>query len=344
MADDRKSKSKRLNDLRAQLDELGYGSGAGKGRAVFVADDLRRTLGRKKRSDKVERGTTVASPSALDLPGQRSPEPLQAIHYRRDLPRRNTSAAKARGAGMHVSLEDAVNGTELACEKYGNLFLVRHRVCSLKSVASLNDTFSDALDDPRSALCVRLADVHDPVDLSPSDVVFMDIETTGLGCSPLFLIGVMAWGKDGFEVRQFLARNYAEEAATIASFTEACADKKLLVTFNGKSFDFPFIRTRAAATRVPFSLDPSHLDLLHLSRRIWKGKFADCKLQTLERHLCGRVRHGDIPGSEIPDAYHAFVRTGNARQIVDILKHNMLDLVTLADIMTRFPLCSSHVS
>jgi len=60
-------------------------------------------------------------------------------------------------------------------------------------------------------------------------------------------------------------------------------------------------------------------------------------LQTLEWHVCQRMRYDDIPGSEIPDAYHAFVRSGNAGQIATILKHNKLDLITLADLMTRFP-------
>ena len=63
----------------------------------------------------------------------------------------------------------------------------------------------------------------------------------------------------------------------------------------------------------------------------------NCKLQTLEGYICNRHRLGDIPGSEIPDAYHEYVRTNNAWQMVDVLKHNLLDLVTLADLMNRFP-------
>ena len=165
----------------------------------------------------------------------------------------------------------------------------------------------------------------------------MDVESTGLGNSPLFLIGVMVWVGDGFETQQFFARNYAEERAVVSLFLEACAGKKLLVTFNGKSFDFPYIRARAAATGLSFDLAPSHLDLLHESRRIWKGRVPNCKLQTLETHVCKRIRHGDIPGSEIPDAYHQYVRTNDAWQMVDVLKHNLLDLVTMADLMNRMP-------
>jgi len=70
---------------------------------------------------------------------------------------------------------------------------------------------------------------------------------------------------------------------------------------------------------------------------VWGGGLPNCKLQTLESHLCQRVRHGDIPGSEIPDAYHAYVRTQDAWQMVQVLHHNLLDLVTLADLMVRLP-------
>ena len=84
-------------------------------------------------------------------------------------------------------------------------------------------------------------------------------------------------------------------------------------------------------------IDPLHFDLLHESRRVWKDVLPDCRLQTLERHVCGRFRQADIPSSEVPEAYHEFVRTENAWQIVEVLNHNLLDLVTLADLMTRFP-------
>ena len=118
---------------------------------------------------------------------------------------------------------------------------------------------------------------------------------------------------------------------------EACTSKKLLITFNGKSFDLPFIPTRAVVNGIPFDIEPTHFDLLHECRRIWKDVLPDCRLKTLERHICNRARYGDIPGDQIPEAYHAYVRTENAWQMVGILKHNMLDLVTLADLMTHLP-------
>jgi len=171
----------------------------------------------------------------------------------------------------------------------------------------------------------------------PEDLVFLDIESTGLSSSPLFLIGVMLWSEGGFTVHQFLARNYAEEAAVLQCFSHACRGRPLLVTFNGKTFDVPYIRARAAANAIRFESAPAHFDLLHVSRRAWGKTLPDCKLQTLEAAVCGRRRVGDIPGGDIPDVYHAFVRTADAFEIVEVLKHNLLDLVTLADLMTHLP-------
>jgi uncharacterized protein YprB with RNaseH-like and TPR domain len=219
----------------------------------------------------------------------------------------------------------------------GTLYVVRRRVADIAGAADLSVRFRGLFSCPGSSLCRRIEPVLDMDSAALDGLVFMDVESTGLGSSPLFLIGTMVWEDGGFEVSQFLARSYAEERAVLGAFFAQCRSRNLLITFNGKSFDWPFIRARAAANGVGMDLAPAHLDLLHVSRRIWKDRLPNCKLQTLERFICRRERQGDIPGSEIPDAYHAFVRTENAWQLIEILKHNLLDLVTLADIMTRFP-------
>jgi len=264
-----------------------------------------------------------------------APEP---IVYQRDLPRRESVGKRTEHspAGV-VALEEAVDGVELRHPELGAAFLVRTRVDQVEGAEDCSRAFCEALTAAASPLRQRIASLCDPEELAPGDVVFVDIETAGLGHAPLFLIGAMTWMGESLEVQQYLARNYAEEAAVIALFVESSRDKKLLVTFNGKSFDLPFIRNRAAVGRVPLDWEPAHFDLLHACRRVWRGVLPDCRLQTLEQHVCRRARYGDIPGSLIPEAYHAYVRTENAYQIVEVLRHNILDLVTLADLMTRFP-------
>jgi uncharacterized protein YprB with RNaseH-like and TPR domain len=172
----------------------------------------------------------------------------------------------------------------------------------------------------------------------PGDILLVDLETCGLSGSSLFLIGVLRFVDGQLQVELLLARNYAEERAVLASFWQAVTPNSLLVTFNGKSFDWPMIADRSARhllfreTRRP---ELPHVDILHHARRRWRRQLPDCKLQTLERHICGRGRTGDIPGSQIPAAYQQFVRTGKDHEMNAILLHNAIDLVTLLDISLR---------
>ena len=109
---------------------------------------------------------------------------------------------------------------------------------------------------------------------------------------------------------------------------------RVLVTFNGKSFDMTMIRDRSAFYGIELPNPcPPNLDLLHECRRHWRKDLPNCRLQTIEQAVCGRRRVGDIPGAAIPDAYHRYVDTGDARQLRDILHHNLLDLLTMAQIL-----------
>ena len=172
-------------------------------------------------------------------------------------------------------------------------------------------------------------------DLSPGDLLFMDTETCGLSGAMVFLVGLMSYQGRQLVFEQYLARNYAEEAGMLQAFADRLAASGALVTFNGKAFDMTMIRERCAFHAVELAdLRAPHLDLLHESRRRWRGQLPNCRLQTLERYLCSRHRVGDIPGHAIPQAYHDFVRTGDARRLKDILHHNMLDLLTMADLLS----------
>ncbi len=321
------AQEQKRHDLRAQLDRLGYGAGGKRGRVVS-ASDLRRAVRKQTPA------TQAAPPSSPE-----KPTPAGPIHYGRSVPR---SQPNRKHTGSPVStckimLEETLDGSVSRHIDRGCFYLLETPVASLENGDLLNARFPPLLESPTSGLCERLQRSVEPCTITTRDIVFMDIETTGLSSSPLFLIGIMVWTDDGFLVRQFFARNYAEEAAVIATFLDLCRESKLLVTFNGKTYDYPYIRNRSAANGLQFGLDLAHVDLLHESRRIWKHSLPDCKLQTLEAHICGRHRFGDIPGSEIPQAYHDYVRTNDARQMVSALEHNMLDLVTLADLMTHFP-------
>ena len=175
---------------------------------------------------------------------------------------------------------------------------------------------------------------HPLIDAHARDVICVDIETTGLTAgTPLFLIGVLGHFNGELRVVQLLARDYTEEAALLAHFAALLDASSVVVSFNGKSYDLPYIRDRCLFFGVPFRLQQAHIDMLHVARRLWGWRLPNCKLQTLEQYICRRIRRGDIPGAEIPEAYHRFVQTGNAVQMRDILYHNALDLLTTTEVL-----------
>ncbi len=163
--------------------------------------------------------------------------------------------------------------------------------------------------------------------------LFLDLETGGLASSPVFLAGTMHWNGEDFVIRQYFARHYGEEATLLGALHAASQGFEYLVTFNGKSYDAPFLLGRAHVHGVVMTLPPRHVDLLHPSRRRWKGTFRDCRLQTLEAHVCRRWRSGDVPSEEVPGLYHDFVRRGDPYRLIPVFHHNMLDVITMGEIL-----------
>jgi uncharacterized protein YprB with RNaseH-like and TPR domain len=163
--------------------------------------------------------------------------------------------------------------------------------------------------------------------------LFLDLETGGLASSPVFLAGTMHWNGSDFVLRQYFARNYAEEAALLEALGEAAAGFDFVVTFNGKSYDSPFLQQRAIRHGVRMTLPPHHLDLLHVARRRWRQELPDCRLQTLERRICRRHRAGDVPSDEVPALYHDFVRHGDPYRLIPVFHHNLLDVITMAELL-----------
>ncbi len=161
--------------------------------------------------------------------------------------------------------------------------------------------------------------------------LFFDIETTGLTPSTyVFLCGMMYLRGGSFVIEQAFARDYSEELAMLIYVRDVLGRFPVLVTYNGVSFDVPFVKTRLAVGRIDFGGPREHVDLLFPARQRFRSVLPNCRLETIERHLRGVEREGDIPGSEIPDAYHEFVRTGDARKIKRILHHNRMDLLAMA--------------
>ena len=108
------------------------------------------------------------------------------------------------------------------------------------------------------------------------------------------------------------------------------AEADVLVSFNGKAFDLPLLRTRFVLSRIEPPTPKPHLDLLHVARRLHKPRGIDCRLVSLEDRILGFVRHDDCPSGEVSGRYLHFLRTGDARSLLGVIEHNAWDVVTMA--------------
>jgi uncharacterized protein YprB with RNaseH-like and TPR domain len=169
---------------------------------------------------------------------------------------------------------------------------------------------------------------------TPANWAFLDTETTGLSggigtCA--FLVGVGRITNEGFRVRQFFMRSYAEEASLLDALARHLQNFQVLITYNGATFDQPLLESRYRLNRAasPFARLP-HLDLLHSARRLWKLRFDSCRLVDLENQILGVERLGDIPGAMIPYVYFEYLRTKWIERLVPVFHHNALDILTLA--------------
>jgi uncharacterized protein len=183
---------------------------------------------------------------------------------------------------------------------------------------------------------------HDPqISALPiSRFAFLDTETSGLSGGTgtyAFLVGAARFMDGKFVLQQFFMRDPAEEPALLEGLANFLAPCNALVTFNGKAFDAPLLRTRYTIHSIPnpFS-DFSHLDLLPLARRLWRDRLESRALKYLEEHVLGLTRSSEeVPGYEIPFLYFDYLRTGDARPLGGVFYHNAMDVVAMATLLAH---------
>ena len=167
--------------------------------------------------------------------------------------------------------------------------------------------------------------------------LFLDTETTGLmggtGTFP-FLIGLGWFEAGSFVTCQLFARDFSEEGAMLEYLSELASDRQFLVTFNGRAYDLNLLAARFILNRCRDSLSAMpHIDLLHPSRRILAHRLENARLSTIETHVLGVERDGDVPGFEIPGRYFDWLRHRDGRAVQDVFTHNRLDVVSLASLL-----------
>ncbi len=173
------------------------------------------------------------------------------------------------------------------------------------------------------------------VSLVPQErILFFDLETLGLGGTPIILAALAQLNAEGIRITQYLARSLDEEPALLDQIARLITEASLLISYNGKTFDWTYLRERFAYYGLQFTHAPMHIDLLHHARRAFHDCLPNMRLSTLEGHL-GIQRTEDLPSEAVPEFYSAYLETGNPGPLVPIVNHNRQDVQTLALLLSH---------
>ncbi|MDR1916476.1 MAG: ribonuclease H-like domain-containing protein [Synergistaceae bacterium] len=167
--------------------------------------------------------------------------------------------------------------------------------------------------------------------------VFLDLETTGLAGGTgtyAFLCGVGAVSGNFFKISQFFLESPAYEAQWLDAVDSSIPKDASLVTYNGRAFDMPLLYTRhIMARKKPHWEETPHIDLLHFSRRLYKGYLESCSLGSIEKNILRLARGGqDIPGAMIPAIYTRYLHSSDTSELIGVFYHNELDIASLASL------------
>ena len=174
-------------------------------------------------------------------------------------------------------------------------------------------------------------------EFSVNDTLFFDTETTGLSHGAgnmVFLAGIGFVEKNRFIVKQYFVSNPAVEFQLVENLVKLFNERKIVITYNGKCFDIPIIKTRCAMHGI-LEPDIEQIDLYHISRFIWKDKLNSFRLVDVEKEILNFERKGDLPGSMAPFAYREFLLRGETGLLERVFKHNLRDIYSLLELFYK---------
>ncbi len=213
---------------------------------------------------------------------------------------------------------------------------IHHRVERITSGTSLGRVSLDGASKACMGLLSLLALDPALAQLALRRTLFFDTETTGLGGAGTlaFLVGIAYFSASAELIfEQLLLTSPVQEPALLATLDDRLRDVDWLVSFNGKSFDWPLLLTRYAMNHRAAPASRMHLDLLHVARRLHKARLRRVQLKRLELEVLGFDRGPDIDGAEVGAVYGHFLRSGDARGLATVVEHNRWDVLTMVGLV-----------
>ncbi|MCR5666979.1 MAG: ribonuclease H-like domain-containing protein [Eubacterium sp.] len=166
--------------------------------------------------------------------------------------------------------------------------------------------------------------------------VFYDIETTGFSRDyhMIYMIGIGQIEDNHITSTQLLAEQEQDEPVILREFFKRIAGSDLLISYNGKRFDLPFILARAKKFDIPLpSTLPPELDLYLEAKPIFRFlSVPDQKLKTMERffHIS---REDQMSGKELIEVFKNYQQKHDEKSEQLLLCHNAEDILNLPDLM-----------
>lgn len=162
--------------------------------------------------------------------------------------------------------------------------------------------------------------------------VFFDIETTGFSrqTARIYLIGTLEIGEDKNIFCQYLTENQADEKTLLKKFLADIKTSDALISFNGKSFDLPFIKARCEKYKIDYKvLDQiKSLDLYkEIKEKSLFLSLENYKLKTIERYM-GIYREDLFSGGDLISLYYEY-ENGDKNLENILLLHNEEDILNM---------------
>lgn len=165
--------------------------------------------------------------------------------------------------------------------------------------------------------------------------VFFDIETTGFSrqTARIYLIGTLEIKEDSNIFRQYLTETQADEKVLLKKFLDQIKNKDKLISFNGDSFDLPFIKARCDKYKIDCKI-LDNLQSLDLYKEIKaKSLFVNLenyKLKTIERYM-GIYREDLFSGGDLISLYYEY-ENGDKNLENILLLHNEEDILNMPNL------------
>ena len=183
------------------------------------------------------------------------------------------------------------------------------------------------------------------------ELLFLDIETLGLYDSPIIMVGLGYFKNNNFEIHILFARDLEEEIAMCEHLkTEILPNYSCFITYNGKSFDIPYIANRfmyffddnpmISGDEVPYERFNSkfhHIDLYHNCRRKYKGNFEKYTLTDMEEKLLNMKRENELPSGLVGLCYKKYLEAPlrYVGLVKEIIEHNYWDIYSMPLILQK---------